>query len=211
MQFICVVLIFPPVSSPHLFLLGRIFLTNTHCAIMMLKPCSPDAPTMVKTPRDQSAIAKKWWEEKRNALRKEVLDKERLEEEQKDSLWQLEDKERLEVEQRNALQKLEDIERLEVEQRNALQKLEEDIERLEVEHRNALCKLEDDKERLACEVALLQAEKDQLLVEVDRASHKRAEDESILREARQQLSDVEPILREAGNFGGLKRIMDRDL
>jgi hypothetical protein len=83
--------------------------------------------------------------------------------------------------------------------------------RLQIEQRNALRKLEGDKDRLVCEDALLQAERDHLLVEVDQASHKSAVDESILRGAQQQLSDVMPILKEAENFGGLKRIMDQDL
>jgi hypothetical protein len=82
---------------------------------------------------------------------------------------------------------------------------------LQIEQRNALRKLEDDKDRLVFETVLLQVERDHLLVEVDQASHKSAVDESILREAQQQLSNVEPILREAENFGGLKRIMDQDL
>jgi hypothetical protein len=78
------------------------------------------------------------------------------------------------------------------------------------EKRDALRQLEEEKERFASEVAFLQAEKQRLSAEVDSLNQQIEKDQSLIRDVQSRLSDAEPILREAENFGGLTKIIDKD-
>ena len=59
-------------------------------------------------------------------------------------------------------------------------------------------------------MATLEAEKQQLLVEIGSLRRQILEGDALLKEAQRRLSDAEPILREAEKFSGFNKIMDKD-
>lgn len=68
--------------------------------------------------------------------------------------------------------------------------------------------VEEETERFASEVALLEAEKH--CFEIHHLRRQMSEEDALLRDAQSRLSDAEPFLREAENYGGLNKITDKD-
>jgi len=144
----------------------------------MPKRRSPDAPIIVKTPRDYSAIAKKTWENRQNVVKELEESNKRLKS----------DKELLVSE------------RVKLEESNT--RLNSDKEEL----KNTINQLNGDKIFLAGKKEELKENNKELLAEVRLLQRERDSLAADVQNSQEKISELDPILKEVEAIGGLQQI-----